>query len=344
MKIVVIGNFRDSVNGQSIRSRNIVDLLKKTENELYVFDTGNPAILLIKLPVIAYRLTFSKRVVVMLGRNGVHTLLPIILTISKVVRTPLIFVPIGGWLDELVNRVPFLSFVFNNCHCILPQTDRLARSLYKNLTKPKILVLPNFRVINHMPFKRNEASRNSGKYFKVIFHARVTKDKGAWLLLDMAEKIEAMGITDVCFDIFGPIDPDDSAEFISKIDLLKNVFLKGSISTAKLYSILPGYNLSILPTFYPGEGFPGTVLDAYNNGVPVLTTRWLDIPSYVEEGKTGFLCEPNSLESLLNVFLKVYKEKDSLCAKKHYIKQYSKKFSYRKAEKILKVALSPDFS
>lgn len=46
------------------------------------------------------------------------------------------------------------------------------------------------------------------------------------------------------------------------------------------------------------ENFPMTILEAFSTGTPVITSRIGGLPEIVEEGRTGLLAEPGSVDSL----------------------------------------------
>jgi glycosyltransferase involved in cell wall biosynthesis len=48
------------------------------------------------------------------------------------------------------------------------------------------------------------------------------------------------------------------------------------------------------------ESMPASVLEGMTFGLPVLATRVGGLPEIVEDGATGWLCEPNDLASLIN--------------------------------------------
>ena len=57
----------------------------------------------------------------------------------------------------------------------------------------------------------------------------------------------------------------------------------------------------LFPTYYEGEGFAGTLIDAMAAGVPVIASDWKYNKEIVEDGKTGIIMH-NSLEKeLLNI-------------------------------------------
>lgn len=53
------------------------------------------------------------------------------------------------------------------------------------------------------------------------------------------------------------------------------------------------------------EGFPNSICEAFACGKPVVATRVGDIPHLVTEGRTGFLAEPHSPESIASALLKM---------------------------------------
>ena len=60
----------------------------------------------------------------------------------------------------------------------------------------------------------------------------------------------------------------------------------------------------VLPSYYP-EGVPRALIEAAAMGKPVITTDTSGCRDVVDEGKTGFLCEPRSAEDLVRAMLRV---------------------------------------
>ena len=62
-----------------------------------------------------------------------------------------------------------------------------------------------------------------------------------------------------------------------------------SLAPSEIYSTLEKYDVMLLPTHYYTEGFPGSVLDAYISGIPVIVTKWQYATEFVEQGKSGII-------------------------------------------------------
>jgi glycosyltransferase involved in cell wall biosynthesis len=335
MKIVLIGNFKKNINGQSIRTKNVLQLLEENGYIVNKFDSASKIKFIVSAPKLLYSIFISEGVIVLLGRNGIIYLLPLLSIIAKIFKKQIILIAIGGWLDNLIESSYCARFFVRMCNHVLPQTKRLQESLKTKLKKSNIVYFPNFRINNNKEFSAREHVCKNISEFRVVFHARVSKEKGVPLLFKLAEKIEAEEIKDVTIDLYGPIQDDYRNEFFESLKKIKIVNYCGIVDSTKINSILAQYNLSILPTCYFGEGFPGSILDAYNSRVPVLTTRWLDIPDYVLEGKTGFLCEPNSIDSLSKVFFEIYENRIELIEMENSILEYSRQFNASNAYSII---------
>ncbi|MBR5399887.1 MAG: glycosyltransferase family 4 protein [Bacteroidales bacterium] len=64
-----------------------------------------------------------------------------------------------------------------------------------------------------------------------------------------------------------------------------------------------------LPSFY--EGTPNVICEAMACGLPILCSNVCDNPIYVEEGRNGFLFDPNSVDSICKAFDRYFELSDS---------------------------------
>ena len=114
--------------------------------------------------------------------------------------------------------------------------------------------------------------------------------KGVSLIL---EAVKHFG-PEYTIDIYGPLHEPHYME-----DPTFKACYKGPLKPKEVIPTLADYDVLMLPTHYTGEGYPGTLIEAYSMGVPVITTSWLYIPEIVEDGKTGILIEPRNARALI---------------------------------------------
>ena len=83
----------------------------------------------------------------------------------------------------------------------------------------------------------------------------------------------------------------------------------------------------LFPTKYLGEGIPGTIIDAYAAGTPVIFAKWEHWQDILIDGKTGIGYEFGKVDKLRNVLwdlkidLEAYRKMSSRCiceAKKYH--------------------------
>lgn len=93
----------------------------------------------------------------------------------------------------------------------------------------------------------------------------------------------------------------------------------------------------ILPTQYYTEGFPGSILDAYIAGIPVIVTDWKHSHEFVIENKTGFIVPfGESVDEIVEKIKLLYFNRDLLHNMKINAREESKKYSEDAAWNVLK--------
>ena len=155
---------------------------------------------------------------------------------------------------------------------------------------------PNSRVYD----KKTSAPLNKpAKRF--VFLGHVKSAKGIDLLLRCFANTKA----DVSLVIYGPI-----VELIyeKRIAAAGKVEYGGILQPEEVNTTLNQFDALVLPTFYEGEGYPGVILEAYANGLPVIASRWRAIPEIVEHERTGLLVEPQNVDSLVDAVERLHCE------------------------------------
>lgn len=123
------------------------------------------------------------------------------------------------------------------------------------------------------------------------------------LLLENADKKDKLPK----LAIFGKLLPElaplvtDLEMLVSQLGLKKQVVILGQVSQADSPALYANASVFVYPSFYEGFGLP--VLEAMNQGVPVITSKTSSLP---EVGSDSVLyCDPSDVEDLAMVMKNV---------------------------------------
>lgn len=131
---------------------------------------------------------------------------------------------------------------------------------------------------------------------KIIGHiGRLSSVKGQKFLIQAASLL-ARRRKDVQFLIIGDGDEKDNLlNLIVADEVLKDiVFLKPTVKDTSL--VLAVMDVFVMPSLQEGLGL--SILEAQAQGIPVVASRVGGIPTVIEDGVTGLLCEPAEAHAL----------------------------------------------
>src|SRR5699024_967340 len=157
-----------------------------------------------------------------------------------------------------------------------------------------------------------------------------------YLILLMIYKKNNKYNKSIIIDFYGPIEKKDNVYFEDNISKYNFIFYKGIVEPANIHATLGNYDLLLLPTRHEGEGFPGTILDAYISGVPVIVSEWKFLPEFVEQGKTGYVYKLGDNQSFYNKIVELYNNPTNLLKLKKNAHHKSFEYSENKAWSIIK--------
>ena len=82
----------------------------------------------------------------------------------------------------------------------------------------------------------------------------------------------------------------------------------------------------VFPTRFFTEGIPGTILDAYAAGVPVISSRWESFFDVVDDGYTGIGYEFGNKAELENLLERISHNPEIIVDKKYYCLRKAKEY------------------
>lgn len=328
MKILVLGYFgyvSNKLDGQTVKTRSIYELLKKKSSDNIVyFDTELLKYNRFELLDLFVKLCSCRRLVYLPAHGNLKYLFPFLYVISWLLRFQILYVVIGGWLVEYLKNKPLHRYMLRKIKVVCPETNRMKLELESKYSFCNIVILSNFRNSNLADgiFLSNV---NGGERLRLVFMARIQKMKGLDYVQDLAEHITREKKENIfMLDFYGQIDKNDEEYFRNLIDNYPFLQYKGVLLPQEIYKTLSQYDLLVLPTHYYTEGLPGSIVDAYMAGIPVLVTNWKHAHEFVDNNVTGFIIPFNDgQKDFISIVDNLLSNKSKLISMKNAAKKKS---------------------
>ena len=328
--ISVIGNFRigqdDVCNGQTIKTRIVYKALveKYGEKETTFFDTHGSKKKFLALPILLWKQMKSANNVIMItAHGGVKFVSPILTFLNLFYRRKLHYVVIGGWLPGFLLKHKFLRGIIRKFHHIYVETTTMKKALEDQGFK-NVVVMPNCKFLDIL--NTDDVDDCFSEPLKLCTFSRVSKGKGIADAVYAVKKANViLGRTAYALDIYGQLE-NDEVEWFNELshDFDSCIHYKGMVPFDQSVNVLKDYFALLFPTRFYTEGIPGTIIDAYAAGIPVISSKWESFSDVVEDGKTGYGFEFCNPESLTDILLEVAKSPQMIvvqkvnCLKKAY--------------------------
>lgn len=241
-----------------------------------------------------------------IGLHALPLIGPFVVLSCWLFRKPLLIRRFGGndhrELQGLALRIG--EWVIRHADLYLVQT-RALKIAAKEAGLEKVEWFPTSRPMSIQVFP-GDGERNNCRRFVFLSHVRPTK--GISELIVAAERLG----DDVTVNVYGPLYDGLTEEIFKNC---KHVRYCGVADPDLVPEILKSHDALLLPTYYDGEGYPGVILEAFNAGIPVITTLWKAIPEVVDE-TCGVLISPRDSESLYRAMSEIVSDESfyqSLC-------------------------------
>jgi glycosyltransferase involved in cell wall biosynthesis len=230
--------------------------------------------------------------------RGMFLFGPVVVALCKLADTPSILRVFGGSFGDAYRsqseiRKAVTRRTLLSCDVILLQTKRAVRDIQSRARANVIWFSTYIEPSVRAPGPKPAASPAAGKRCsRLVFLGHLWRTKGIETLLESA----ALLPDDCTIDIYGPTD-EYSPQQIDERGAGR-VRYRGLLTHEQVDDILWEYDCLVLPTFHPGEGYPGVIAEAFAHELPVVTTNWLAIPEIVDE-ECGVLIEPNNTDAFV---------------------------------------------
>lgn len=250
----------------------------------------------------------SNRIIMLPAHNGVKVFAPLLLALVGKSKKKLYYDVIGGWLPLKTANDPKLAKKLKKFDGIWVETESM-KSKLEGQGFDNIDVVPNFKFLT--PITKAEFPELL-KPYKLCTFSRVTEEKGIEVAINAVKSVnEKFGEVIYTLDIYGQIDNRYSERF----ECLKKEFppyIKycGIANPDDSVDVLKNYFALLFPTKFYTEGIPGTIIDAYAAGVPVISSRWENFEYIIQDDVTGIGYEFDDKQGLLNCMHKIFNDSD----------------------------------
>jgi len=296
------GEGPDFQGGQPVKVKMIISELEKVfgANNIQAISTHNWRKKTIHLMKECFMLTKKCENIIMLPAvNGVKVFVPLFLLFNCLFHRKIHYIVIGGWLPDLLIKNRILCYLMKMIEGIYVETHVMERAL-KVVGIDNVFYMPNSKRLHYV--ENTEQKIASSGLYRFCTFSRIVKEKGIEDAINAVISVNAQTKNVICtLDIYGPLYKVYADEFQAIMANVPDyIVYKGFVPPTKSVIILQDYYMQLFPTKCKTEGFPGSIIDSYFAGLPVLASKWESFNDVVENGKTGIGFEFGDYEDLVS--------------------------------------------
>lgn len=314
-KIGICGHYgggHQYLDGQTVKTKIVTTELKKQfgEDEVVTIDTHGGINALIKgFNEYIFAFKNCENIVMLPAENGLKVLAPMFAILNKHYHCRLHYIVIGGWLPDFILAKKLLTYNLMKFDCIYVETNQMKNKL-ESMGFSNVKVMTNCKELRIL--RPDELVYRSDEPYKLCTFSRVMKEKGIEDAINAVRSInEDAGRSVFGLDIYGQIDGNQT-QWFEKLRKSFPDYIKygGMVPFDKSTEVLKEYHALLFPTYYEGEGFAGTLIDAMAAGVPAIASDWKYNPEIVRHGETGFLYKTHDIGELARCIIQSIKDNE----------------------------------
>lgn len=195
---------------------------------------------------------------------------------------------------------------------VIVLSESLKKIFAEMIENKKIFVVENCVddqfLLSNQEIENKVKEINNKKIFHVLWLSNFIRSKGYPALLEMVKleknRVAAGGEKRFHFEFAGNFFDNDEKEFfdsyIKDNELENYITYHGVVGGREKKALLQSCDVFVLPTRYPNEGQPISILEAFGNGMFVITTDHAGIPDIVKDGEHGIVM--SSSDSIVDVY------------------------------------------
>ena len=339
-KVGICGYFgfgKEFVSGQTDKTKAVYNAIAKAigEENIAVLDScgwqKNPLKMVLGCRNL---LEECENFIMMPARRGFKVFPSVFEMLNRSFGRKLHYVVVGGWLPDRLKSNPKLIQPIKKLDHVYVELEQMREALY-SLGVTNAVYMPNFRETNAL--KPEELVYSSSEPFRLCTFSRIFREKGIEEAIEAVRFVNnTMGRTVYTLDIFGMVEPIYRERFDEICKTFEPyISYEGFIDTNESTEELKTCFALLFPTFCEGEGFAGTIIDAFSAGVPVIATDWHYNASIIRHLVDGIVYDSSKPELLGKILLEAAKNPQMINDLKPNCLERTKHFEPDKAAEIL---------
>lgn len=331
-----LGLGKELLNGQTVKTKILLSALADAigDENIHRVDTYGGIKALLRLPFQCVAEVMRCRNVIMLpAHKGLRVIAPVLAMANIFTHRKLHYVVIGGWLPGFLEHKPFLRWCLKAFDGIYVETKAMKKGLEARGFE-NVCIMPNFK--NLTPVSVSELVCSREEPYRVCTFSRVMREKGIQEAVEAVKAVNAnLGRTVYTLDIFGQVDAGQTQWFESlQKSFPPEICYGGTVPFDKSVEVLRDYFALLFPTKFYTEGIPGTIIDAYAAGIPVVASMWENYEDIIDE-ETG-ICYPfHKPDGLVSVLTDVAQKPELLSSRKAACLRHARQYQPEVAVKPL---------
>lgn len=333
--VLVLGYFgcqTKQLDGQTVKTISLYKLLSTRIRDIEYYDTQEFQFNKKSIFLMLWKICRCRNLIYLPAQNNLKWMFPVIFIVSSITGMKIRYFVVGGWLKEFLSDKPMHRWMLKSISGIYTETQIMKKELEMQYNYKNVSLFPNFRF-----FERRNITNSSNKIFKMVFMARINKMKGLDMVFQLGDFINNNNLADkVSIDFYGPVFTGDNDYFEKNICLYPFMKYMGILQPDGIRDVLEEYDVMLFPTHYFTEGLPGSIIDAYISGLPVIATKWKHATEFIEDGVTGIIIPfDNGQKEFNNAVLFLMDNPDKLLQMKRNAHRRSFDFSSEYASDLL---------
>lgn len=323
-KVCICGHFgfgEDLLNGQTIKTKIVAAELDRElgAEQVCKIDTHGGAKAVLRLPFQLFgAMRGFRNIIILPAHNGLRVIAPILSLYRRIFQDrKLHYIVIGGWLPSFLQDKPALQEQLKRFDALYVETNTM-RGALEAMGFANVVVMPNCKEL--VPVAESELATAYAEPYKLCTFSRVMREKGIEDAVEAVKVVnEKFGRTVFTLDIYGQVDAGQTEWFAGlQGSFPEYIRYGGQIPFARSVEVLKDYFALLFPTKFYTEGIPGTIIDAYAAGVPVISTRWESFADMIEDGRSGIGYAFGENEELISCLCGLQASPERIINMKHY--------------------------